>query len=95
MSDPPSESGVSKEKVTLPAVFVGDHDTDVTGPGVVAGVTLTEADAGLTPTAFTARSAIEYSVPLVRPETVTGDAVTAGLSAVHVGVASDGLSEYS
>ena len=56
------------------------------------GVTPTDAELVPPPIPFTARNWIEYDVPFTRPDTVTGEAVTAGEKAVHVLPAS---SEYS
>ena len=51
--------------------------------GVVEGVAVTVAEVIDTPLALTARSATVYCVPLVNPGTVTGEAASAGSSAVH------------
>ena len=59
------------------------------------GVTDTGADAVPPPTSFTARNAMSYLVPLVRPGIVTGEVVAAGSSAIHVGDPSPGFNEYS
>ena len=56
----------------------------VGAPGVVYGVALDTADAVPDPPAFTARSAMPYVVPFVRPEMVNGEVVEAGVSVVHV-----------
>ena len=56
----------------------------VGAPGVVYGVALETADAVPDPPAFTARSAMPYVVPFVRPEIVRGEVVDAGLRVVHV-----------
>jgi hypothetical protein len=59
-------------------------DVIVGAPGVVYGVALETADDVPEPPAFTARSAMPYVVPFVRPEMVNGEVVDAGLSVVHV-----------
>jgi hypothetical protein len=72
MAAPPSLAGGVKLTVAwaLPAVAV----PIVGAPGVVAGVTLLDADeAGPVPAAFVAVTVKVYAVPFVRPVTVHGE----------------------
>ena len=55
------------------------------------GVIVTVVDEALSPIAVTVRNAIVYDVPVVRPEIVTGLAVSAGENAVKVPPFSDYL----
>ena len=61
----------------------GVAESIVATPGTVAGVTLVAVEPAPAPSAFTARSAIVYAVPFVRPVTVTGEVVAAGLKGVQ------------
>ena len=60
--------------------------------GSVYGVPVTASDAVLDPIVLTARTLTEYEVPLFRPLTEIGDAVTAGLGVIQFEPPS---SEYS
>ena len=72
MAEPPFDAGA--ENATDPRPSPGIVSLIVGAPGTVAGTTFTVADAAPVPTAFDAVTAHLYTVPLVSPVTLIGDA---------------------
>ena len=86
IADPPSDDGALHVTVACP--FPAVADTLVGVPGVVAGVTASEAaEALLVPVLLVAETVKVYAVPFVRPVTVVVSAPLDQLAVAPPGLA--------